>query len=142
MKRSAALEPLSHDHHAGLVFAAEVRRALRAEADPAPLADDVAAFWRDHLVPHFRDEEAFVVPLLRTGAAATADRLVQEHEDLRALVQSVEAGPDAAVLGAFADALVAHIRFEEQDAFPTAERLADAATLARLSAELHHRHRP
>lgn len=142
MKRSAALEPLSHDHHAGLAFVARLRRALRSGEDLAPLGAEVATFWRGHLVPHFEEEEAFVLPVLEAGAPALAAQMVEEHRQIHALVEAVTlepAGRDG--VSAFAGALAAHIRFEEREAFPAAERLSDAAALARLGEQIHDAHR-
>ncbi len=136
MKRSEALQPLSHDHHKGLQFAARLRTSLRTGDDVAGLPAEVAAFWRDHLVPHFADEEAFVLPVLRGGASLLADRMVEEHEAIEALVRTVETAHDDPPLAAFAEALVAHIRFEEREAFPAAERLADEETLARIGEQV------
>ncbi len=144
MKRSAALEPLSHDHHAGLAFVARLRRARRAGDDPAPLATEVAAFWRDHLVPHFEEEEAFLLPVLKDGAALLAAQMLDEHAQIRRLVGAVDAEPASwdGPLGDVADMLAAHIRFEEREAFPAAERLAGDA-LTHLGAQIraaHHTH--
>jgi hemerythrin-like domain-containing protein len=133
MKRAAALQPLSHDHHAGLAFVARLRRALRTGTDLADWPDEIAAFWRDHLVPHFADEEATVLPVLEAGAPALAEQMTREHREVERIVREVEATP--ASLERFADALAAHIRFEERETFPAAERLADAATLAAIA---HH----
>lgn len=139
MRRSAALEPLSHDHHAGLAFVARLRRAQRDGEDPVPLAAEVAAFWREHLVPHFGEEEAFVVPVLERGATALADRLLDEHRRLRALAKRAGAAPASwDAVAAFADALAAHVRFEEREAFPAAERLA--SDLARLGEQIREAH--
>ena len=142
MKRSAALEPLSHDHHEGLAFVARLRRARRTGEAPAPLAAEVTAFWRDHLVPHFEEEEAFVLPVLQAGAAPLAAQMAEEHRQIRQLVEAVDAEAAAwdGPLGTVADALAAHIRFEEREAFPAAERLADAGTLARLGRQIHDAH--
>ncbi len=146
MTRSDALEPLSHDHHEALVFVAGLRRAHRAGDDPAPLAAEVAAFWRDHLVPHFAEEEAAVVPILQSGAPDMAARMLDEHRAIRALADAIAAATPAwdGPLGRLADVLAAHVRFEEREAFPAAERLASAGQLARLGADLcslrTHRH--
>jgi hypothetical protein len=108
-------------------MAARIRRALRGGEDPGPLVRAVSTFWSEHLVPHFAEEEALVVPALRAVAPALAERMRREHEALRALAEAVAgaaqppAGPEPA-LRAFADALAAHIRFEEREAFPAAER--------------------
>jgi hemerythrin-like domain-containing protein len=134
MKRAEALQPLSHDHHAGLQFVAHLRRALRSGNELAEWPDAIAAFWREHLVPHFADEEATVLPVLDDGAPALAEQMTQEHREIERLVQEVEATPPA--LERFADALAAHIRFEEREAFAAAERLADSATLDAIAQHL------
>lgn len=146
MKRSDALEPLSHDHHEALVFVAGLRRAHRAGDDPTPLASRAAAFWRDHLAPHFGEEEAVVLPVLQSGAPELAAQMLAEHAGIRALIGAIAAAPPAwgGPLGRLAETLAAHVRFEERDAFPAAERLAGTDDLARLGAALHdlrtHRH--
>src|SRR5690606_7641599 len=127
MKRAEALQPLSHDHHHGLQMVARIRRGLRDGGDTAALAAAVPAFWAEHLVPHFAEEEALVVPLLREGAPALAERMLREHETLRELTEAVAEAGGATELSAFADALAAHIRFEEREAFPAAERLMEGA---------------
>lgn len=134
MKRAEALQPLSHDHHAGLQFVARLRRSLRSGEESKAWPDAVAAFWRDHLVPHFADEEATVLPLLEAGAPALAEQMAHEHREIERLVREVDATSDA--LDRFADALAAHIRFEEREAFPAAERLADAAALDAIARHL------
>lgn len=128
MKRSEVLQPLSHDHHHGLQMVARIRRALGGGEEPAEVAAAVPAFWTEHLVPHFAEEERLVVPLLRQGAAPMAERMLREHGALRALTRAVaEAGdvPEQA-LAAFAEALADHIRFEEREAFPAAEQIMAA----------------
>ena len=123
MRRAEVFLPLSHDHHHGLQMVARLRRGLRGEGDAAALAAEVATFWTEHLVPHFAEEEAVVIPLLQRGAPPLAARMRREHAALRAQVEAVEARRDAQAFAAFADALAAHIRFEEREAFPAAERL-------------------
>ncbi len=129
MKRSEVLRPLSHDHYEGLQLAARLRRARRAGEDPAGWAETVGAFWRDHLVPHFAEEEALVIPVLLAGAPPLAERIRAEHRAIEALVAAVEAerADWNGRLGDVADVLTAHIRFEERGAFPAAERLLEDA---------------
>ncbi|MEP0546938.1 MAG: hemerythrin domain-containing protein [Rhodothermales bacterium] len=132
MKRSPALQPLSHDHYEGLHLVARLRKALRAGEDMTDWPGIIAAFWCDHLVPHFAEEEALVLPVLREGAPPLAERMSREHEALRRLTEAVgEAGAaPGEVLTSFADALAAHIRFEEREAFPVAEGLLGIGTSA------------
>jgi hemerythrin-like domain-containing protein len=142
LKRSAELQPLSHEHFEGLHFAAELARA-HATGEPAEgWAESLAAFWANHLVPHFEAEEALIVPLLDDLAPLLAKRILNEHQTIRNLVETIAVRPATweTGLSSFSDVLTAHIRFEERVAFPTAEKLADAETLAHVGdrlAELH-----
>lgn len=142
MKRSIELQPLSHEHFEGLHFAAELKRAYEA-GDPADdVAPSVAAFWANHLVPHFAAEEDLIVPILDDVAPDMAERIRHEHAEIRKLVEQISVSPASweSGLSSFPDVLTAHIRFEERDAFPTAEKLADAETLARVGAQLAELH--
>lgn len=137
MKRSAALEPLSHDHHASLQLAARIRRGLRAGADLEDLRREAVAHGRSELARHFEAEETLLVPVLREDLT---QRMLREHADLRALVDDVERADDPApALAAFADALAAHVRFEEREAFPAVEASAGAEVLADIERRLHGR---
>ena len=134
MNRSTALQPLSHDHHQGLAFAARLRQAHRAGESAAAWAEAIGAFWREHLVPHFAEEEELVLPVLQGAATPVAQQLIREHEAIKAHVTALGETPVSWEDGllVFADLLTAHIRFEEREAFPAAEGLATAETLARI----------
>lgn len=139
MKREPALQPLSHDHYEGLQFAARVKRALASSEDTTHLSREAAAFWEEHLVPHFGLEELWILPLLRTASGPMAERMRREHAEIEALVSSLAMEPERATasLAALADALIAHIRFEEREAFPAVETAADPDTLAELQTALN-----
>lgn len=133
MKRSDALRTLSHDHHDGLVTVQRLKRGLARTADPHVMADFVQHVWATRLVPHFDQEETHVLPVLRDlGGVALADRMQDEHGQLRAVVASLNAVPTRQALTAFTELLRQHIRFEERVAFPVVEDLADAETLAAI----------
>jgi hypothetical protein len=122
VKRHPHLEPLSDDHHGALVLA---RRCLRAADDggvgiPATWEDVRHRFARE-LEPHFRVEEHWLLPALEVaGEGALVTRTRDEHARLRELV-----GPPASPerLAAFGGLLHAHVRFEERELFPRAERV-------------------
>ncbi len=142
MKRSDALTPLSHDHHAGLAFVGRLKKAEREDADPALWVDEVHAFWIADLVPHFADEEAVVLPVLKAAAPSLAERMVREHRLIRTAVGRVATEPPSwdRALGDIAELVAAHIRFEERDAFPEAERRLSASELLDAGAALAQRH--
>lgn len=140
MKRSAALEPLSHDHFESLHLARRLRTALDARADAGPLAAEVVRFWEDALAGHFQQEEALLVePLGRVGGGDLAARMVAEHAAIRALIEAVRGAPaEPGPVGAFADALPAHVRFEEREVFPHLERRLAPEALRALGEALRH----
>lgn len=135
MKRSAALRDLSDDHHTALVLALHARRAA-ASGDANSVASAWAAIDREflkQLEPHFAIEERWLAPPLAvTGEAALPARMREDHDALRGFVAS---GGDrsAEVLGRFAARLAAHVRFEERELFPAAERCLSPEALAAIA---------
>jgi hemerythrin-like domain-containing protein len=122
VKRRPALRQLSREHHRALVLALRIARTSDASA-VAHLMTTVPEFFTQALEPHFRDEEKNLLPhLVAAGAEALVRRTLSEHQLLRALADRIAAG-DAAVLQQFAQALRAHVRFEEHELFATAETL-------------------
>lgn len=123
MKRDPRLHGLSDDHHQALVLARRVRRAVDAGAADAALRATVDQAWASHLGPHFAVEERWLLPALEdAGEPALAARTRAEHVALRGHL-------DAGRLGAFADLLRDHVRFEERTLFPACEARLPPAVL-------------
>jgi hypothetical protein len=138
MKRSAELTPLSRDHHQALTAALQLKRA----EDPAGAREHFLGFWRTHGRGHFAIEEEILLPGWIEGSAgadrAAAARVAADHLEIRTRVRRLERGDGVAVdelreLGALLDA---HVRFEERELFPAIEADLEAATIARLGAEI------
>lgn len=127
MKRDAALIPLARDHHEALVLA---RRASKAGAEADALREEVLECWRARIVPHFEIEERVLFPALAAaGERAVVDKALEQHARLRAAFDALEAGAEAA-LAAWGDAMNEHVRFEDRELFPLAERVLDLGALA------------
>jgi quercetin dioxygenase-like cupin family protein len=127
--RHAALVPLSHDHHHGLVLARRMARA-RSAPERSAAAEAFAAFIAGEGGEHFREEEELLFPLVALAAGdpcALVDRALLEHGRLRAAAARFRRAGDAldpADLEATAALFEAHIRCEERELFPLAERIA------------------
>jgi hypothetical protein len=146
MKRNRALKPLSSEHHQALLVAFQLKKGLAGHAEAAGAPKDLPGllglarrFDEQVLRAHTRTEEE-----LLAGFVADADllRLRNEHAELiRLLDASRTARPPElrAHLGAFADLVERHVRWEERELFPYAEEHADPATLATLGGELERR---
>ncbi|HEU5003405.1 MAG TPA: hemerythrin domain-containing protein [Actinomycetota bacterium] len=142
MARDPALVPLSHDHHHALAAA---RRLRLAAGEPAPgraaASRTFLDFYQRSLLPHFREEEELVFPLLVEAAPTVPDILarvlvdhVQIHGLLLRLRRALDEGGDlAGDMQEIAKRLESHIRLEERELFPLIEEVVPAPALAELT---------
>lgn len=135
MKRIDELRELSDDHHTSLVLARSLRRASAPGARPS-----VAERWAQlreafagHLEPHFRIEEAHLLPALEAiGEPGLADRIRADHAALRGLVATARAGGEE--LERFGRLLERHVRFEEREVFEATQHRLPAPALRAIAA--------
>ena len=142
MKRSEHLQPLSHDHYAGLQVARRMKSGAEKGADRSEMAAFLVYFWDTYLSEHFRQEEEHLVAALRSSnGAALAERMIEEHRGLERRVDAMRTEtPDLAAFDEFASLLNAHIRFEEREAFPHLEENLADEDLLRIGRTLHDEH--
>lgn len=112
MQRHPVLVPLSREHHHALSLCQRIRRAPEADHDSA------IAEARDALLQHFAAEESqFAAWWPQLNRPDLQQRFEQDHALLRHLLQPpFQAAP-------LAEALMAHVRFEERELFPAFETL-------------------
>lgn len=119
IKRSKELAPLSREHHEGLLFVWKIRQGLKNGTDINTIAAFVQWFWEADLKRHFQMEEKLLAPLLKSEPLIT--RMIEEHQELEALIHINEQIGDADLLAKIADTVNDHIRFEERVLFPFIE---------------------
>ena len=146
MRRSRELKPLSSEHHQALLVAFQLKKGLAGHAESAGAPKDLpglgslARRFGDHVLKtHARAEEDLLAGIV--GADDLA-RLRSEHVELFRLLDLAQRAQSAdlrAHLGAFADLVERHVRWEERELFPYAEQHVDGATLARIGGELERR---
>lgn len=135
MKRHAALQPLSRDHHVALVAAQRLRRATEANAGAA--REQFLAFWNDHGAKHFRVEEDVLLPLFARHGDPDDERIVRmllDHVRIRAQVLALEGDVEIGALHTLGEELAAHVRLEEREVFPLIEATLSEAAAAELVA--------
>ncbi|MDP9234911.1 MAG: hemerythrin domain-containing protein [Actinomycetota bacterium] len=128
-KRYASLIPLTHDHHHALAQARRLRIAAGGEgADLLARSTEFFRFFHDETIEHFREEEEIVFPLGigDERAQPLLARVMLEHLQLHARVSALGEQIDEGKISRevaiqLADALEAHIRFEEGEVFPLLE---------------------
>jgi hemerythrin-like domain-containing protein len=146
--------------HRMLSLLARLREHLRthgADIQAQQAARDVMRYFDQAAPQHHLDEELHVFPpLLAQGAPdiqAVVRRLQQDHlamesgwQEARQVLQLVADGQvaqlaaaDEAALAAFASLYDAHIRAEEEIAYPRAQALLDEAARTSMGAEMARR---
>lgn len=132
IKRSVQLQPLSREHHEGLLFVWKIRQGLKNGTDVSLVGRFVQWFWEAHLDHHFKQEEQVLLPLLPGDALLT--RMQDEHQEIEALLHINQSIPDRALLEQIAQLVNDHIRFEERELFPHIEQSVTEEVLNRVAA--------
>lgn len=116
IKRSPELQPLSREHHEGLLFAWKIRQGLKNGTSIERLSDFTGWYWKNHIRPHFYQEEKILMPLLITNSPL-AIRMNEEHDQIRELVIDIDKEPSRQDFIWLSDLIERHIRFEERELF-------------------------
>lgn len=146
MRRSRELKPLSSEHHQALLVAFQLKQGLAGHGDSAGAPKDLPGllalarrFDEQLMRAHQRAEEELLGGLV---PGADLDRLRAEHAELGRLIarSRTDRTPELRQhLGAYADLLERHVRWEERELFPYAEGHVDEETLATIGGELERR---
>ncbi|HEX2628633.1 MAG TPA: hemerythrin domain-containing protein [Chitinophagaceae bacterium] len=131
---TAQLSPLSKEHQAGLLFIEQVRKGLD-NIELERVRNYVRWYWKNHIRPHFYQEERILLPYLPSDHALVA-KVKDDHSNIRDLILELDHGGDAGLFRAFCDVLVAHICFEEQHLFTCLENELSADDLDAINKAL------
>lgn len=114
IKRNEALQPVSREHHQGLLLCWKIRQGLKKNIAPNRMKVYADWFYKEHLLPHFEIEEKYLFPVLGNEheliikATAQHRRLTRLFTDQQQLAKS---------LSFIEEELETHIRFEERVLF-------------------------
>lgn len=124
--RNKNLQPLSREHHYGLLLCWKIRTSFRKNIEPHRVRKYADWFYHNHLLPHFEIEEKFVFPVLGNEhelvikALAEHRRLKRLFEDTTDIFKS---------LNIIEEELEKHIRFEERTLFNEIQKIATSDQL-------------
>lgn len=135
IKRSEQLAPLSREHHDGLLFAWKIKEGLANQAPLDKLRQYSMWYWRNHIKPHFFQEEKILVPYMPQGHPM-ATRLKEEHDHIRELILGLDDEADKRTLILLTDLINNHIRFEERELFVYLEGLLTKEKLDEIFVQL------
>ena len=126
IKRHQSLQPISREHHQGLLLSWKIREGLKRNITPERIKTYTDWFWETHLKSHFEFEEAYIFPLLG-NEHKLIKRALREHRRLKRLFTA--ANKVDINLSSKEEELIAHIRFEERILFKDIEKVASEEQL-------------
>ena len=128
-KRHKALQPLSREHHHGLLLSWKIRSGFSKNVDPKRIKKYADWFFKTHLIPHFEKEEAHIFTILENDNGLIK-RALADHRRLNRLFNKNE--DNTKTLSKIEEELEQHIRFEERVLFPEIQKVATEAQLKQI----------
>ncbi len=133
IKRHKSLQPLSRQHHFGLLFSWKIRKGFSQGVSIERMQSYRDWFFEKEIIPHFEAEEKYVFPILHDGNLLI-ERALKEHRRLKRLFTDTE--NIEKTLNSLEEELQAHIRFEERILFNKIQEVATAKELEKID-EIH-----
>jgi hemerythrin-like domain-containing protein len=128
-KRHKALQPLSREHHHGLLLSWKIRAGFSKDIAPKRIRAYADWFFENHLIPHFEIEETHIFTILEPENELIK-RALAEHRRLKRLFEDRD--DDLKILSKIEEELEQHIRFEERILFPEIQKVASEAQLRHI----------
>jgi iron-sulfur cluster repair protein YtfE (RIC family) len=124
LKRSEELQPLSRQHHNGLLFCLLLQKGIKKAADAEVMKAFIQDFWYKDLQHHFQLEEQFLDPLQKKYDVLLEPlgRMMQEHYEIKNIINEISLNPSYQSINELREKLDAHVRFEERMLFPLIEQ--------------------
>ena len=120
LKRHKALQPLSREHHHGLLLSWKIRAGFSKNIAPERIKVYADWFFKTHLIPHFEMEETHVFSILEP-TNELVKKAMADHKLLKRLFEDEHI---EIALSKIEKALDEHIRFEERILFPEIQKAA------------------
>lgn len=122
ISRHQALQPLSRQHHQGLLASLLLEKGLKKNASLKEMRDFILQFWEEELQQHFEKEDLLFLPLAYKYPILIEQlkQLNNEHQEIRLLILKLNNEARAEqfdTIAQFATSLEKHIRFEERQLF-------------------------
>lgn len=126
IKRDPSIQPLSRDHHHGLLLCWKIRTGFSKGVSAERMKSYTDWFYENHIMKHFEIEEKYVFPVLG-NYNELVKQAIEEHKLLESLF--TEKTDVANSLRQISIELEKHIRFEERVLF---NEIQLAATVEQL----------
>ena len=134
IKRNKLLQPISREHHHGLLLSWKIRQGISRNIDPLRIKKYVDWFFENHLIPHFEFEEKYIFTILDPQNELIIKAL-NDHQRLQKLANDNQNIADS--IREFEVELEQHIRFEERILFAEIQQHATPEDWKKLEAQHH-----
>jgi len=121
IKRHKALQPLSRDHHQGLLLSWKIRTGFAKGISIERIKNYIDWFYKTHLSPHFKVEEKYIFPILGNDNVLVKKAIAQHRRLHRLFNSNLEIEKS---LNRIEEELEQHIRFEERVLFHEIQKVA------------------
>lgn len=133
LKRHKALQPLSREHHHGLLLSWKIRSGFSKNVSANRMKIYADWFFENHLIPHFQLEETEIFTIL-DAENELVKKALADHRRLKRLFTEKEDAKKS--LSKIEEELEQHIRFEERILFPEIQKVATEKQLQHI-AKIH-----
>ncbi|WP_432410077.1 hemerythrin domain-containing protein [Rasiella sp. SM2506] len=131
IKRHKALQPLSRQHHFGLLYSWKIRRGFSKNIPIERMSAFSSWFYIHQIIPHFEAEEHYIFPILKPDDELV-QRALKEHRSIKRLFEDKK--NPVRSLSLLEEELQAHIRFEERVLFNKIQEVATSSELIKIEA--------
>lgn len=127
MKRAAQLQPLSREHHQGLVISRHAKECANDVEEIAKHWTALTDYINKNMTNHFKVEDDLMLAKLEPyrhshpQVAEVIDQIADQHNKLYQLIESQSLS--AAQVQELGSVLYDHIRFEERELFPLVQQI-------------------
>ena len=132
IKRHLALQPLSRDHHQGLLLSWKIRTGFNKGIAVDRIKKYSDWFYKIYLTPHFKEEEKYIFPILGNDNEMVKKAIAQHRRLERLFNSTLEIKKSLSLIE---EELEQHIRFEERVLF---HEIQEVATEQQLQIILEH----
>lgn len=133
IKRHPAIQPLSREHHQGLLLVFKIGKGLENKIAESRIHQYILWFYNKYLYDHFKAEENYLFPLLEKTDKDIIQALKEHHLINTWMLKEEVSRLD---LIKFRQLLERHIRFEERRLFNRIQEHCSPKQLDKLAKQL------
>ena len=137
MRRNINLQDLSKDHHQGLLLGWKIKQGLKQQVPTAIIKSYIEYFFKEALLPHFKEEEVILLSCL-ADENELKQKTLEDHRLIEKLVEKICREEKEDEMYFLADTLDAHIRFEERTLFPYLEDRLSVSVLEDIGNQIRN----